>query len=253
MVGIGSWGSPMLGAQSATLLLVLLCLRVFIGHGQRAVTPLGIFTLVTLLAGAFPAYVAWDDNRVSATALFVATTSTFFLTFIVTAISWKSFTPIIHSREILPGSWLFALVGAAVFALGYLMRGREVLPGMVVEILVIVGIFFVAWGTWWSKHLSVFVLSMPLLVGMTLIYIFQVHSGQGRLRIAAVGLGLLLLFSLRVPNILIKIAAIVVGPASWQFSQTCERRTRKAWLPETPETVPAWNLSLTPLSPSLGS
>lgn len=223
VVVVTSWTDPLQGAQIGTILLALFCLRTFLGNGGRTITPLGVFTLVTLFTAAFPAYEAWDDTRVSTEALRTAVGLTYLLTFLVTMISWRFGREIRFDKKVLPGRWLFIFIGLALYAFSYQFRASELLPGIIIESPAIVGILLVAFGAWWSRSVILLVLSLPVVLGMSAVYVLDIHSGQGRLRIAAVGLGLLVLFAIRVRGFWIKLLAILMGPGALMVFATLRK------------------------------
>lgn len=223
VVVVTSWTDPLQGAQIGTILLALFCLRTFLGNGGRTITPLGVFALVTLFTAAFPAYEAWDDTRVSTEALRTAVGLTYLLTFLVTMISWRFGREIRFDKKVLPGRWLFILIGLALYAFSYQFRASNLLPGIIIESPAIVGILLVSFGAWWSRSVILLVLSLPVVLGMSAVYVLDIHSGQGRLRIAAVGLGLLVLFAIRVRGFWIKLLAIVMGPGALMVFATLRK------------------------------
>ncbi|MCQ9350455.1 hypothetical protein [Corynebacterium sp. 5QC2CO] len=223
VVVVTSWTDPLQGAQIGTILLALFCLRTFLGNGGRMITPLGVFTLVTLFTAAFPAYEAWDDTRVSTEALRTAVGLTYLLTFLVTMISWRFGREIRFDKKVLPGRWLFILIGLVLYAFSYQFRASELLPGIIIESPAIVGILLVAFGAWWSRSVILLVLSLPVVLGMSAVYVLDIHSGQGRLRIAAVGLGLLVLFAIRVRGFWIKLLTILMGPGALMVFATLRK------------------------------
>lgn len=223
VVVVTSWTDPLQGAQIGTILLALFCLRTFLGNGGRTITPLGVFTLVTLFTAAFPAYEAWDDTRVSTEALRTAVGLTYLLTFLVTMISWRFGREIRFDKKVLPGRWLFIFIGLVLYAFSYQFRASELLPGIIIETPAIVGILLVAFGAWWSRSVILLVLSLPVVLGMSAVYVLDIHSGQGRLRIAAVGLGLLVLFAIRVRGFWIKLLAILMGPGALMVFATLRK------------------------------
>lgn len=223
VVVVTSWTDSLQGAQIGTILLALFCLRTFLGNGGRTITPLGVFTLVTLFTAAFPAYEAWDDTRVSAEALRTAVGLTYLLTFLVTMISWRFGREIRFDKKVLPGRWLFILIGLALYAFSYQFRASNLLPGIIIESPAIVGILLVAFGAWWSRSVILLVLSLPVVLGMSAVYVLDIHSGQGRLRIAAVGLGLLVLFAIRVRGFWVKLLAVLMGPGALMVFATLRK------------------------------
>lgn len=223
VVVVTSWTDPLQGAQIGTILLALFCLRTFLGNGGRTITPLGVFALVTLFTAAFPAYEAWDDTRVSAEALRTTVGLTYLLTFLVTMISWRFGREIRFDKKVLPGRWLFIFIGLVLYAFSYQFRASELLPGIIIETPAIVGILLVAFGAWWSRSVILLVLSLPVVLGMSAVYVLDIHSGQGRLRIAAVGLGLLVLFAIRVRGFWIKLLAILMGPGALMVFATLRK------------------------------
>ena len=223
VVVVTSWTDPLQGAQIGTILLALFCLRTFLGNGGRTITPLGVFTLVTLFTAAFPAYEAWDDTRVSTEALRTAVGLTYLLTFLVTMISWRFGREIRFDKKVLPGRWLFILIGLALYAFSYQFRASNLLPGIIIESPAIVGILLVAFGAWWSRSVILLVLSLPVVLGMSAVYVLDIHSGQGRLRIAAVGLGLLVLFAIRVRGFWVKLLAVLMGPGALMVFATLRK------------------------------
>ncbi|MDC7116343.1 procyclic acidic repetitive family protein [Corynebacterium amycolatum] len=223
VVVVTSWTDPLQGAQIGTILLALFCLRTFLGNGGRTITPLGVFALVTLFTAAFPAYEAWDDTRVSAEALRTTVGLTYLLTFLVTMISWRLGREIRFDKKVLPGRWLFIFIGLVLYAFSYQFRASELLPGIIIETPAIVGILLVAFGAWWSRSVILLVLSLPVVLGMSAVYVLDIHSGQGRLRIAAVGLGLLVLFAIRVRGFWIKLLAILMGPGALMVFATLRK------------------------------
>lgn len=223
VVVVTSWTDPLQGAQIGTILLALFCLRTFLGNGGRTITPLGVFTLVTLFTAAFPAYEAWDDTRVSTEALRTAVGLTYLLTFLVTMISWRFGREIRFDKKVLPGRWLFILIGLALYAFSYQFRASHLLPGIIIESPAIVGILLVAFGAWWSRSVILLVLSLPVVLGMSAVYVLDIHSGQGRLRIAAVGLGLLVLFAIRVRGFWVKLLAVLMGPGALMVFATLRK------------------------------
>ena len=223
VVVVTSWTDPLQGAQIGTILLALFCLRTFLGNGGRTITPLGVFALVTLFTAAFPAYEAWDDTRVSAEALRTTVGLTYLLTFLVTMISWRLGREIRFDKKVLPGRWLFIFIGVVLYAFSYQFRASELLPGIIIETPAIVGILLVAFGAWWSRSVILLVLSLPVVLGMSAVYVLDIHSGQGRLRIAAVGLGLLVLFAIRVRGFWIKLLAILMGPGALMVFATLRK------------------------------
>lgn len=223
VVVVTSWTDPLQGAQIGTILLALFCLRTFLGNGGRTITPLGVFTLVTLFTAAFPAYEAWDDTRVSTEALRTAVGLTYLLTFLVTMISWRFGREIRFDKKVLPGRWLFIFIGLALYAFSYQFRASNLLPGIIIESPAIVGILLVAFGAWWSRSVILLVLSLPVVLGMSAVYVLDIHSGQGRLRIAAVGLGLLVLFAIRVRGFWVKLLAVLMGPGALMVFATLRK------------------------------
>ncbi|MFO6449834.1 hypothetical protein [Corynebacterium amycolatum] len=223
VVVVTSWTDSLQGAQIGTILLALFCLRTFLGNGGRTITPLGVFTLVTLFTAAFPAYEAWDDTRVSTEALRTAVGLTYLLTFLVTMISWRFGREIRFDKKVLPGRWLFILIGLALYAFSYQFRASNLLPGIIIESPAIVGILLVAFGAWWSRSVILLVLSLPVVLGMSAVYVLDIHSGQGRLRIAAVGLGLLVLFAIRVRGFWVKLLAVLMGPGALMVFATLRK------------------------------
>ena len=223
VVVVTSWTDPLQGAQIGTILLALFCLRTFLGNGGRTITPLGVFALVTLFTAAFPAYEAWDDTRVSTEALRTAVGLTYLLTFLVTMISWRFGREIRFDKKVLPGRWLFILIGLALYAFSYQFRASNLLPGIIIESPAIVGILLVAFGAWWSRSVILLVLSLPVVLGMSAVYVLDIHSGQGRLRIAAVGLGLLVLFAIRVRGFWVKLLAVLMGPGALMVFATLRK------------------------------
>lgn len=223
VVVVTSWTDPLQGAQIGTILLAFFCLRTFLGNGGRTITPLGVFALVTLFTAAFPAYEAWDDTRVSTEALRTAVGLTYLLTFLVTMISWRFGREIRFDKKVLPGRWLFIFIGLVLYAFSYQFRASELLPGIIIETPAIVGILLVAFGAWWSRSVILLVLSLPVVLGMSAVYVLDIHSGQGRLRIAAVGLGLLVLFAIRVRGFWIKLLAILMGPGALMVFATLRK------------------------------
>ncbi|OFM15591.1 hypothetical protein [Corynebacterium sp. HMSC077G01] len=223
VVVVTSWTDPLQGAQIGTILLALFCLRTFLGNGGRTITPLGVFALVTLFTAAFPAYEAWDDTRVSAEALRTTVGLTYLLTFLVTMISWRLGREIRFDKKVLPGRWLFIFIGLVLYAFSYQFRASNLLPGIIIETPAIVGILLVAFGAWWSRSVILLVLSLPVVLGMSAVYVLDIHSGQGRLRIAAVGLGLLVLFAIRVRGFWIKLLAILMGPGALMVFATLRK------------------------------
>lgn len=211
---VALWSDSLQGAQIGTVLLALFCLRAFIGSGGRAITPLGVFALVTLFTAGYPAYVAWDDNRITSDALRGAVALTFFLTFVACALSWRAAAQLSRDKVVFPGALLYSGIGVVLFALGYALRSSESLPGIVIESIAVAGVFLTAIGAWWSRSKVWLWLSFPVVIAMTAVYILQIHSGQGRLRIAALGLGLLLMFSIRFRGMWIKLLTILAGPAA---------------------------------------
>lgn len=223
VVVVTSWTDPLQGAQIGTILLALFCLRTFLGNGGRTITPLGVFALVTLFTAAFPAYEAWDDTRVSTEALRTAVGLTYLLTFLVTMISWRFGREIRFDKKVLPGRWLFIFIGLALYAFSYQFRASNLLPGIIIESPAIVGILLVAFGAWWSRSVILLVLSLPVVLGMSAVYVLDIHSGQGRLRIAAVGLGLLVLFAIRVRGFWVKLLAVLMGPGALMVFATLRK------------------------------
>lgn len=223
VVVVTSWTDPLQGAQIGTILLALFCLRTFLGNGGRTITPLGVFTLVTLFTAAFPAYEAWVDTRVSTEALRTAVGLTYLLTFLVTMISWRFGREIRFDKKVLPGRWLFIFIGLALYAFSYQFRASNLLPGIIIESPAIVGILLVAFGAWWSRSVILLVLSLPVVLGMSAVYVLDIHSGQGRLRIAAVGLGLLVLFAIRVRGFWVKLLAVLMGPGALMVFATLRK------------------------------
>lgn len=211
---VALWTDPLQGAQVGTVLLALFCLRAFVGSGGRTITPLGVFALVTLFTAGFPAYVAWDDDRITSDALRGAVTLTFFLTFVACALSWRAATQLSREKVVLPGALLYSGIGMALFAMGYVGRHSALLPGIFVESVAVAGVFLTAFGAWWSRFKVWLWLSLPVVLAMTAVYILQIHSGQGRLRIAALGLGLLLMFSIRFRGMWVKLLTILAGPGA---------------------------------------
>lgn len=209
----GLWVTPLFSAQAGTVALAVFCLRVFVGHGAKAITPLGVFSLVTLLTAAFPAYVAWDDARITTVALSSAIVLTLFFTVVSALFSWN-FGILSPGRAVVPGALVFAVLGLAQFAGAYLIHGSGSLPSIVVESLAVVGILLMAFGAWWHRSVWFLWLSLPIVAVLSAIYIFQIHSGQGRLRIAALGLGLLIMFSVRVRGLWVKLLSILAGPVA---------------------------------------
>ena len=223
VVVVTSWTDPLQGAQIGTILLALFCLRTFLGNGGRTITPLGVFALVTLFTAAFPAYEAWDDTRVSTEALRTTVGLTYLLTFLVTMISWRFGREIRFDKKVLPGRWLFIFIGLALYAFSYQFRASNLLPGIIIESPAIVGILLVAFGAWWSRSVILLVLSLPVVLGMSAVYVLDIHSGQGRLRIAAVGLGLLVLFAIRVRGFWVKLLAVLMGPGALMVFATLRK------------------------------
>ena len=211
---VALWSDPLQGAQIGTVLLALFCLRAFIGSGGRTITPLGVFALVTLFTAGYPAYVAWDDNRITSDALRGAVALTFFLTYVACSLSWRAAREFRRGKVVLPGAYLYSVIGIVLFALGYTIRSSELLPGIIVESIAVAGVFLTAMGAWWSRSKVWLWLSFPVVVAMAAVYVLQIHSGQGRLRIAALGLGLLLMFSIRFQGMWIKLLTILAGPAA---------------------------------------
>lgn len=207
------WATPLFSAQVGTVALAIFCLRAFVGHGARIITPLGVFSLVTLMTAAFPAYAAWDDSRITPNALSSAVLLTLFFTVVSGLFSW-SFGTFSSNRTVVPGAILFAVLGLAQFLLAYLVKGTGILPSIVVESLAIAGILVMAFGAWWHRSVWLLFLSLPLVLVFSAVYILQIHSGQGRLRIAALGLGLLVMFSIRVRGLWVKLLSILAGPVA---------------------------------------
>lgn len=201
----------------ATVVAVF-CVRVFLGHGGTAVTPLGIWALITSLTAGYSGMVGWDDPRVSSEATVGALALTLVQIVGISLFAWGDASS--WGRRL--GTWSESRILGTGLAWGVLLGcvgAYRLVPslGVLTEGVSFVCVFLVALGTWARPDARLISWGSFSVAVVVVIYVGLLHTGGGRLRIAALCLGVLIVASLRFPAFWIKIATITAIPVALLF------------------------------------
>lgn len=174
--------------------LIIFCVRVYLGHGRQSVTPLGIWAIMIATLGGYSGFVGLDDERVSSTALAFALLLMLIQTVGIAIIAWGNNEHAIQLRPWSTGRGMIIVLAWIVIA-GATVVSRVGAAGFA-EGAGFTAILLLAFAAWAPKDARLLSGGTAGVFVACAVYLLALHTGQGRLRLVALAACLLIIFSL---------------------------------------------------------
>lgn len=222
LVSIGSIGTiadDFYAVATVSLVLFIFCIRVFIGHGAQVVTPLGVWSLMTALVGGYAGLVGWDDPRVATSSVYLAVSLVLLQTVGIAIIAWGASRHTMIPRlrvwessrkQVLALCWLLLFSSTVVQEISHF--GRIISEGIAFSVIVVIA--FVTWGNEKAKLISLPTISVLFAF---IFYVVFLHSGSGRLRLAALAFSIMMVATLQLRTWLVKWISVSAIPFGLAF------------------------------------
>lgn len=198
--------------------LFLFCARIFLGHGGKVVTPLGVWMVMTALVSGYAAVVGVDDYRVSDTSIMLAQALIFVQAVGIAIFSWGGTDYRIPEM----GAWNSSRRTVVVFCwvllmVSLLLVGSPGIGQIIAESIGFAAIVVMVLALCSNIDLRFFSFSTVLILLAFLFYVVFLHSGSGRLRVAALAFAILMVLTLRFRTWVLKWATVAGVPIGLSF------------------------------------